>query len=276
MLGRAIVRDLYGSQDSARILSYVGTAIAVAPAVAPLIGAYMAVWWGWTSIFILLAVYGVFGTLFYALFVPETSPEWHAGGSRGHFIDDYRRLLGDRRYTGHVLASSSVFAGLFAFISGSPFVLIEHFGVPERQFGLYFGLVVLGYMAGTLTGARLSHRYGIARLLRAGVLVALAAGSAMLLLTTVQDSLIAVVLPMVVYTAGVGLVMPQAMAGALAPFPEMAGTASALFGFVQMSAAALVGIAVGHLHTGTELTMVVAIALMGVAASVIYLTRLRR
>ncbi|HLB79528.1 MAG TPA: Bcr/CflA family drug resistance efflux transporter, partial [Dongiaceae bacterium] len=168
-----------------------------------------------------------------------------------------------------------------AFISGSSFVLVDGLGLAPQAYGFCFAAIVVGYMVGTLAAGRLTRRLGIDRLIAAGAAVSLLGGA---LLAGIAWAGIggvglagaaAIVGPMMAYMVGTGLVMPNAMAGAVGPFPRLAGAASALLGFVQMTVAAGVGIAVGHLHDGTARPMATAIALAAVliAASFLLLVR---
>ncbi len=265
VLGRAMIRDIHGPTESARLLSYIGTAMALAPAVAPILGGYMTTWLGWASIFLFLSAYAALGIVLLGMRVPETVLiEGRRVASLRRLLGNYGRLLRHPRWPWYTLACSFVFAGLFSFLSGSPFVIIDFFGYREETYGLFFTLIVFGYMAGTLIAGRLVRHLGIDRLLGAGALLAATGGGTMALLALQQvHSVWAVILPHVVYMVGCGIVMPQAMAGALAPFPEIAGTSSALLGFIQMTLAAAIGVAVGQFHDGTPLSMALSIGMTG-------------
>lgn len=265
VLGRAMIRDIHGPTESARLLSYIGTAMALAPAIAPILGGYMTSWLGWASIFLFLSVYAAIGIGLLVLRLPETLlvTGSHLVSPR-RLLHNYALLLRHSRWRWYTLCCGFVFAGLFSFLSGSPFVIIDFFGYPEEDYGLFFTLIVFGYMAGTLIAGRMVRQVGIDRLLRAGALLAACGGGLMALLALGQvHSVWAVILPHMLYMVGTGIVMPQAMAGALAPFPEIAGTSSALLGFIQMTLAAVVGVMVGQYHDGTPLSMALAIGLMG-------------
>ena len=265
VLGRAMVRDIHGPTESARLLSYIGTAMALAPAVAPILGGYMTVWFGWESIFLFLALYALLGALLLTTQVPETAPPGSHHLIRPHtLLRNYGTLLRHANWRWYTLCCGFVFGGLFSFLSGSSFVIINFLGYSEQQFGLFFTLIVVGYMSGTLIGGRMVRRLGINRLLGYGSLTAAAGGLTMAGLALAQvHSVWAIVIPHMVYMIGTGIVMPQSMAGALAPFPRMAGTSSALLGFIQMSLAAAVGLLVGHWHDGSPLSMALAICGMG-------------
>ncbi len=265
VLGRAMVRDIHGPTESARLLSYIGTAMAVAPAIAPIFGGYLTVWLGWESVFLVLAIYAFVGLLVLGFKVPETAPP---GGLHGlhpsALLRSYGHLIRHRGWRWYTLCCAFSFAGLFSFLSGSPFVVIDFYGYPEEQFGLFFALVVLGYMTGTLIAGRWVRRTGIDRLLGFGAIITAVGGLSMVVLAVFQvHSIWAVIIPQMVYMTGTGIVMPQSMAGALAPFPQIAGTSSALLGFIQMGLAAAVGTLVGHYHDGTPLPMSLAIGAVG-------------
>ncbi len=273
VLGRAMVRDVHGPRDSARLLSYIGTAMALAPALAPVIGGYMTVWFGWESIFLFLACYALGGLYLLVLRVPETAPP----GSQQPLklqalLGSYAALLRHHNWRWYALCLSFASAGLFAFLSGSPFVIINFLGYEERQYGLFFAFIIAGYMAGTFVSGKFAFRLGIDTLVGYGAILAALSGAIMALLALGQvHSVWAVILPQTLFMFGAGVIMPQSLAGALAPFPQITGTSSSLLGFCQMTLAAGVGIGVGHYHDGSPLSMALAIGAMGMGCLGSYL-----
>ncbi len=271
VLGRAVVRDIYGRDGAARMLAYIGAAMALAPAIGPILGGYLTVWFGWRANFILLTAYGMLALAGVWLLLAETNPYTGRATSARQMLRDYIGFLGHRAYVGYVLCVATAYCGLFAFISGSSFVFIGVLGLSPDQYGFSFAAAVGGYIAGAIMSGRTVRRFGIRRILRVGVLVLAGAGLSMAgLVLAGIETVLSVLAPMVVYMVGVGLVLPNARAGALGPFPEKAGAASALSGFSQMGFAALVGIGVGAAFDGTARPMAVAIALSGCAAVVAY------
>lgn len=248
VLGRAVVRDLYGPAESARMLSHVSTATALAPLLAPLFGGWLTAAWGWRATFVVLAVYAVLLMLAVAMLLRETNRHPDADAMRpGRMLANYRTLLADPAYRGALLIGCGAFAALFAFISGSPFVFIEHFGLSPQQMGLVFGLNVTGFMIGSTLSARHSRRLGPARLIRYGVWIGAACGVLLAALAYAgPQHLAAVMLPMWGVTAAIGLILPNATALGLAGYPRMAGAAASLMGFVQMGLGAGAGMLVGH------------------------------
>lgn len=278
VVGRAVVRDVHGRDGAARILSYMAAAMALAPAIGPILGGFLEVWFGWQANFVALTVYGAAGLVGIVALLPETNSSKDPAATRpASLAANYGTLLRHRAYVGYTLCVAFAYSGIFSFISGSSFVLVDTIGLPPDQYGFCFAAIVVGYMAGTIAGGRITRRYGIDRMVAVGSLIALAGGLALVAigwlgprfgLASGPAGALGIVLPMMVFMAGVGLVMPNSMAGAIGPFPQMAGAASALLGFLQMSFGALVGIAVGHLHDGTARPMTTAIALAAVAVVV--------
>src|SRR5262249_9011779 len=138
------------------------------------------------------------------------------------------------------------FAGLFSFISASSFVLQGAYHLSPLAYGWAFGVCAGSSAVSMLSAAPLVSRFGVDPVIRIGVTLSAIGGCAQLLGALLfPDAALAVVAPMMIYMLGLGLTLPQAMARALTPFPERAGAASSLAGFVQMSAGAIAGALVG-------------------------------
>jgi DHA1 family bicyclomycin/chloramphenicol resistance-like MFS transporter len=153
---------------------------------------------------------------------------------------------------------------LFAWISGASFVLQNLYGLTAFDFGFYFAVGSLGYLAGTSLAAKLVLRLGLDRTIGLGsAALALGGLAAMGAVGLGFTHALSLVLPVAVFLAGLGMVLPQSIAGAMSPFPERAGAASSLFGFVQQTAAALCGAVVGWLLGESAWPLAGAIAAMG-------------
>lgn len=265
VLGRTMVRDIHGPVNAAKVLSMMGSLMALAPAAAPIIGGYMIIWFEWSSTFIFLTAYALISLLLIAFKVPESLTVENRSSLKPAIIAaNFSTLLTHRVYLGYTLCCSFIFAGLFAFLSGAPFVLIDYFKVPAEHSGIFYALASGGFISGTLIAQRIGSRRGINGVLKRGTLISVVAGLCMLLPALIGiHNLWLTAITQVIYMCGVGMVMPQAMAGALAPFTKIAGTASSLLGFIQSLIAASVGMLVGHYHSGTPTTMAATIALMG-------------
>jgi MFS transporter, DHA1 family, multidrug resistance protein len=270
VVGRAVIRDLHEPAQAARVLGYMGTAQALTPILAPIVGGVVHQAFGWRAVYLTLALCGATFLGFATFLVPETNRVRDPNALRpGHLATNAAELLGDRTFFGYVLVAALMFGGQFAFISGSSFVLIEVLKVAPDVYGLCFGLVAFGLMTGSFIAARLTPRAGIDRLITAGTGLSAVAGSLMAVLAwrgvwTVP----AVIGPMYGFSVGVGIVLPAATAGAIGPFPRTAGLASAGLGFLQLTSASAYGILVGRLYDGTPIPMAGAIAVAGLGACV--------
>lgn len=266
VLGRAVVRDVYGRERAASVLSYMGSAMALAPAIGPIVGGWLQVAFGWQATFWVLTAFSGLALIGVLLMLDETNAHRNPGATSARgLIANYTTLLQHRVYVGYVATVSASYSVIFCFISGSSFVLIEVVGLSPDLYGYSFATIVLGYMIGTLISGRYGRRIGAERLILAGGMLTTLAGGAMAAFAWAgQVTVASIVVPQMVAMVGVGLVFPNGQAGAIGPFPTMAGAASSLVGFCQMGIAAAVGLAIGHAFDGTARPMATGVAVAGV------------
>ncbi len=145
VIPRAIVRDYFDERGSARMLSVLMLVMGLAPILAPLVGGQLLIAFGWRSVFWLLSAYGTVVLLLAVLLLPESLPvQRRRRPAIGAVLAIYGQLLRNRIYMSHVVAGGLIFAGLLAYIAGSPFVFIELFDVPPERYGLLFGMNAIG------------------------------------------------------------------------------------------------------------------------------------
>ena len=243
-------------------MAKISAALAVSPAIAPIIGGYLQAWFGWRAAFIFLGGVGVVVLAATLWLLRESNPRGSGGSVENHgLLAAVMHLLTDRSYLGNTLAVSCVFAGLMAFAAGGPFVFIDILELSPQHYGMLAIFTVAGYLAGTLVAGRLAGRLPLDRLTLLGLVICIAGGGCMLLAAAVAPpSTVALVAPMAVFTAGLGIVLPSGIAAAMVPFPAIAGSASALLGFLQMLVAAAASSLVGVLPHDTALPMAAVIA----------------
>jgi DHA1 family bicyclomycin/chloramphenicol resistance-like MFS transporter len=187
-------------------------------------------------------------------------------------LHSYAIIARNPAFLAYLGLGSLCYAGLFAWISGASFVLQGLYGLSPFGFGSVFALGAVGYMTGTSLAARFVTRLGLDRTMGIGsALLALGGLGASAAIGVGLTSALSLVLPVAVYLAGMGMVLPQSMAGALNPFPERAGAASSLFGFVQQSIAALCGAVVGALLGASAWPLAGTVAAMGCATLLVWL-----
>jgi DHA1 family bicyclomycin/chloramphenicol resistance-like MFS transporter len=277
VLGRAAVRDVYVGAEAAHFYSRLLIVLGMAPVIAPFLGGQILSVLGWRWIFWALGSFGIACFLSVWLQFPETLPlARRASGGLGAVLKDYGKLLRDRHFLGFTLPSNFAFAGMFAYIAGSPFVFIELFGVSPERFGLLFGLNAIGIVIASQINAYLVYRFGPALLLRVALLVYFAAAIALFIAAFTKAGLVAVAAPLFFAVAMMGVVPPNSMALALEPYPRSAGSASALSGAMQFSVGAPIVALLGVLHDGSALPMASIVIGCGLVALAINLASTSR
>ncbi|SIN34313.1 multidrug effflux MFS transporter [Micromonospora cremea] len=253
VVATAIVRDLFSGASFARIFSRLMLVMGLAPILAPTLGSGLLRWTEWRGVFAALAVLGALLIVVAALRLPETLPVVRRRhGGVGATMRDYRRLLNDRAFVGLVLVAGLAMAALFAYVSGSSFVLQEQYGLDEQQFGLAFGAGAVGLIAATQFNVRLLRRYTPQQILISALIGGTAAGLLLVMFaTTGLGGLGTLLASLWLVLAAAGLALPNAPALAMTRHSEAAGTAAALLGAVQFGIGALSAPLVGLFGTGS-------------------------
>jgi DHA1 family bicyclomycin/chloramphenicol resistance-like MFS transporter len=273
VLARAIVRDLYSGARAGRELSVIGAVMALAPVLAPVAGGLLQTAFGWRSVFVTLVAAGVAGAAIVWLLLPETLAKRAAEPiSASSIAKSYGVLARNPGYLAYMGLAAASYAGLFAWISGASFVLQDLYGLSALAFGVAFAVGSVGYMTGSTLSARLTHRVGLDGILGLGGCAVAAGGLAMVAAVALGlGSAASLVVPVALYLAGLGMVLPQSIAGAMSPFPERAGAASSLLGFVQQSVAAIVGALVGVTLGKSAWPLAIGVAVAGCATLALWI-----
>lgn len=269
VLGRAIVRDTHSREESASMIGYITMAMVVAPMMAPLIGGYLDQWFGWRSTFFAVLAVGGIVLALAARLLHETHHDRRLGVGPLEMLGGFAVLLRDRAFAGYAVNVSFTTAVFFAFLAGAPYIMIQVMERPSSEYGLYFMLNAVSYMAGNFASGRLATRVGAERMIFTGSLLALI-GVSLLAALAVGTTMIPLFLFAPVMFVGVanGLSLPSATASAISVRPDLAGTASGLVGCLQMMVGGLATLLVGHLQDDTVFPMV---AVMSGAAIIAFL-----
>ena len=268
VIARAAVRDLYHGAEAARFFSLLMLVLGAAPIVGPLLGAFILENFGWRGIFWLLAAMSAATLAAVSFGLPETLPaDRRSGSGIPGALKAYLTLLRDRRFLAPTLAADCVFAGLFAFIAGGPFVFIELHGLSPQAFGLLFSVNAIGLLIASQVNAHLVLRFGPARMLTAALLIYFL-GAAVLTVNAVTGfgGFVGLAIPLFVCFSMVGIAPTNAMALAQEHYPHAAGSAAALFGSIQFGIGAIIGALTGLLHDGTAMPMAGMIVLAATAS----------
>lgn len=268
VLARTIVRDVFAASQAARTLSLMHLVTMVATLIAPVLGSYLMLLAGWRWLFVALAAYALVCLCCVYRAIPETHPAERRGESVGRAFRAYGRLLCNAHAVGLILCMSLCFAGMFAFITSSPFIYIDYFGVSAQRYSLLFALNIAGVMVVTLANARLVTRVGPHRMLIFGVLMAAVSGVGLLIVGMNEaGGLAAIVFGLLCYISVTGLLGANCLARLLGDFPEQAGAAAGLAVATQFG----LGMLASAWHDGTPLPMTLIIATTGIGSALAYL-----
>lgn len=276
VISRAIVRDIYDRNRVGGMISLVIAVMMIAQMLSPLAGGLLDHWFGWRSIFYVLAIVTTLTVLAIMLALPETrraEPK-----TRGDsFLKDVRALSSSNAFLGYVLCQMLASAIIFVFAGGGPYVVVDHMERSTTEYGLWFATAGFAYMMGNLASVRLSPRYGLDRMIMIGLILQIA-GS---ILNVVWGVTGLNQMPSwlfgthMIVMFGNAFAMSNASAGAISVRPQAAGTASGAMGFLQMGFGSLcsqLGAVLGG-HFATPLAMNVTMLMLSLAcaAAIIFL-----
>ena len=277
---RAVVRDLHTGTEAARLMSLLMLVFSISPLLAPLAGSGVIAVTGWRGVFWAVAVAAVAGLVLVSQGLQETRPAAdRLESSLGSALSGYALLLRDWHYLGLVFIGGCSMAGFFVYLAGSPFVLINHYGLTPVQYSLAFSVNAAAFFAAAQFNAQLGRRVGLVNTVKAAVTGAGVIMVALLAYYLAGGDQLAVLLGLYFFASALmGLVIPTTSVLALEEHGAIAGTASALLGTLQMLIGAVAMGVVGLFATGKPLPMVVGMAsgaLMGLVLTWVTLGRSR-
>jgi Bcr/CflA subfamily drug resistance transporter len=234
-VARAIVRDQFTGADASRIMNLIGIMIAIGPAIAPTVGGLALAAFGWQSVFFLLIGFGLMICLSVLVFMRETSTPDRRRALPGPLLQAYAELAREPRFISASLVLGGSIGALYAQATMLPFILIKVVGLSPTAFGLGMlmqsGSYFLGSVVLRMTSARLggdgSVRTGLGLLGLAGIMIALS-------VALVTPSYLSIMAPVAFLAFGLAFLTPHMTTSGLFPFPHIAGSASAMMGFIQM------------------------------------------
>ncbi|MEU6645613.1 multidrug effflux MFS transporter [Saccharomonospora sp. NPDC046836] len=249
VVAMAVVRDLFTGRAAATVLSRLMLVMGAAPVLAPTLGGAILLTGSWRGVFGALAVLGVLLLLIAVFALPESlPPERRRTAEIRPVLRTYRALVTDREFVVFALVAALGMSALFAYISGSSFVLQEQFGLDQQQFALVFGAGAVAIIGASQVNVPLLARFSPTRIVVVALAAATVFGLVLTVLTvTATGGLLGFVVPLWFVMAAVGFVLPNAPALALSRHGEAAGTAAAILGAVQFGLGALIAPLVGVL-----------------------------
>ena len=242
---RAIVADIHDGPGIQKAMSIVTAGMGFAPILAPSIGSVILEFSDWRGIFWTLAASGGIMLSLVALLLSETRPTTNTAQSLNfsNLARRYQIICLNRQFLAYALPSLFAGGALFTFLASATFALQEDLDVSTQDFGFMFGGVMIGLVTGATLSTRFSPQFGLQKSMLAGIIASTLGGWAMAISWLIDaNHWMAIILPMTVVMFGMGILRPNSIAGAISPFRDMAGSASALIGFLQMSAGAMAGL----------------------------------
>lgn len=276
--GRSIVRDLFEPHEGARVLARALTGLGAIAMLSPVLGGLLAQWIHWRATLVAVAVFGA-GTLAMVAWrfeesVPERNPR---ATQAGPLLAAWVQILGHPTFRAWALLSMATYGGLFVILAASSFVYIDVLGLSKIGYGLMMAFNSLSYLLGTLLCRRLLASRGLTRTVRVGAGLTLAGGASMLALAWGGlHSVWTIALSQALFAAGHGIHQPCGQAGAIGPFPEKAGTAASLSGFLMMVVAFGVGLWVGQRLDGTVMPLATGVGFFSVVVAMLAWTVVQR
>ncbi len=264
VLARAIVRDVYGASEAARVIATLVMVMVVVPMLSPALGGELMARFGWQSVFVVIAVGSgiMFALLQFSL--PETLQESVPFEGIGSMLKTFLMLLSSSAFRGYAFCVAFVSVVFFSFISAAPEIMVSVLGRPATEYGYYFVMIPAGFMAGNYVARHAGSSRDIDELINFGGAIALVGiGAALLLQLAGFHHPLALFVPIAVAVFGNGITLPNAQAAAINEFPKLAGSASGLTGFLQMFLSAIAAQGVALIFNGTVYPLLI---LMGVAS----------
>ncbi len=267
-VSRAIVRDQYTGQHSARIMNTIGTMLALGPAISPTIGGIILEVFGWREIFICMLLYGAALMAAVIVFQPETNAYRNVNNIHPERLAiNYMTLLSDRKFMAPSVLLGMCLGNIYAMATVLPFVMIHDVGLTPAQFGVGMMLQSLSFIAGTLVTGRLLKYFDAEKLVPIGM-VGMLVGAALfaILLRLYEPTYLIVMGPVGVFAFSVAFILPATFTSAMRDFPHIAGASSSMMGFMQFGGGILGSLLIASL--GNPLfgmsTIIPAMPLLGV------------
>jgi DHA1 family bicyclomycin/chloramphenicol resistance-like MFS transporter len=277
VVSRAMVRDIFPVNQNAHVFSLLILVVAISPIVAPTAGGYMSAAFGWQSIFLALTIVSALILFLSYRILPESKPA--DPGMSLHpknILADFKHVLQTKQFILYVTASGFASAGMFAYITDSPFVIIEIFKVDAKHFGWFFAFNASGLIVASQLNRVLLARFSSESIISVASIVQVIAGMILFLLTYFHlIGLAGIIGLLFTYLAMQGFLFPNTSAFSLAPFHTRTGIASSLMGCFQMFFSALASAVVSILHNNTAIPMTTVIACCSAISFIFILMALR-
>ncbi|MCD1118940.1 multidrug effflux MFS transporter [Chryseobacterium turcicum] len=274
VVGRAIVTDLYDRKKAVSIFSTQSQISGIAPILAPIIGSLLLKFWGWESAFVVLSLLGAISLLLIIKYIPETNKKTAKNENiveENILKSQIKNILGNREFIKNTIIGSIAFASLIVYISNSPFLFMQIHGFSSEKYSLIFAFNSIALILAAYSTPKLLFRFGEHQIMSFAVILLTISTSLHIFASYFQLSVIIEIIFLYLSIFSIGLLFPITTAGALSPFKEGKGVASALLGFLQLITTFIISAIVGLLESDSAMPMIFARASLSIiAVSIIY------
>lgn len=268
----AMVRDLFPVKDSAKVFSLLILVLGASPMIAPTIGGYVTAAFGWSYVFLILALLGLIVLTASILWLPDSyKPDPQISLKPAPIIGNFLAVVREPQFYTYAFTGAIAFSGLFAYVSGSPLVFMTVFGVSEKVYGWIFAALSVGFIGASQLNTLLLKRYNGMQIIRAALLSYAVIGT-LFLVTALMGwlNLETTIVFFFLILACVGITNPNASSLSLAPFSKNAGSASALMGALQMGFGALISVLISMFDHPSATPVAAGIAVAGILSLIIF------
>lgn len=277
VISRAIVRDVYNGHELTKFFSLLMLVSNLAPLVAPVVGSGIISFTTWVGVFVVLGLIGIFLSIMTTWKLDETLPvEQRVPSNFMQVLRNFKSLLQDPQFAGYALAQGIMIAGVFAYVSGTPFIYQNIYGASPQLFAILFGSNGISLIIGSQIVGRLTHRFSERSFLLTGLLLAGCSSAAVLIAALVHGPLWALVIPLFFFVASIGMTATASFSLAMEHQSHVAGSAAALLGLIPFILGAVVSPLVGIAGEHTAVPLGVIILSTSVVALLAYLGLVRR
>lgn len=252
VLARAIVRDVYGAQGAARVIATLVMVMVVVPMLSPALGGELILWLGWEYVFVVIAIASIIIFVLLLRSLPETLKEPVAFAGVAAMAANYLLLFKSRAFCGYAFCVTFVSVVFFSFISAAPEIMVSVLRRPPTEYGYYFVMIPLGFITGNYCARHYGRKIELNKMITIGASIGVGGiFIAVVLQLSGFHQPLALFAPIALAVMGNGITLPNAQAAAINEFPQFAGSASGLTGFLQMFFSAIAAQLVAVIFNGS-------------------------
>ncbi|SDC58082.1 MFS transporter, DHA1 family, bicyclomycin/chloramphenicol resistance protein [Terribacillus halophilus] len=277
VISRAIVRDRYSGVEMVKFMALLTMISNVAPLISPTAGSAVTSFTSWGGVFLFLGILGLILTGLTTWGIKESLPaEQRAAGDFKDVFKNYGSLVRNRSFMGYALVNGILFSGVFAYVSGTPFIYQNMYGISPQLFSVLFALNGLGIILGSQLVKQLSGRLNEHHIFQGGLLLAVITTATILIVVLIHGPFVALFLAIFLFAAAIGIIAPVSFTLAMESQGHIAGSAAAVLGSLQFALGAVTSPLVGIAGENSAVPFGITIFMTSILALISYVILVRR